>query len=93
MVLVLGTVVFLTGRRQNVRELPLLGQAGYNLASCLKKNAPAPDVDIPLELNSELYSPRQVLFFAVSTTKKNIVILIAVFICPMRKPPWRTGRR
>jgi hypothetical protein len=44
MVLVLGTVDFVTGRRQNVRELPLLGQAGYNLASCLKKNTPTPEL-------------------------------------------------
>jgi hypothetical protein len=35
---------FLTGRRQIVRELPLLGQAGDNLASCLKKNTPTPEL-------------------------------------------------
>jgi hypothetical protein len=44
MVLVLGTEDFLTGRRQNIRELPLLDEAGYNLASCLKKNTPTPDL-------------------------------------------------
>jgi hypothetical protein len=46
MVLVFGTEDFVTGRRQIVRELPLLGQAGYNLASCLKKNTPTPDLTV-----------------------------------------------
>jgi hypothetical protein len=44
MVFVLGTVNFVTGRQQIVRELPLPDQAGYNLASCLKKNTPTPEV-------------------------------------------------
>jgi hypothetical protein len=44
MVLVFGTVNVVTGRQQHIGELPLIGQAGYNLASCLKKNTPTPEL-------------------------------------------------
>ena len=36
--------IFGPGRRQIVGELPLLGRAGYNRASRLKKNTPTPDL-------------------------------------------------
>jgi hypothetical protein len=40
MVLVFGTIVFLPGRQQIVRELSFLDKACGNLAPCLKKNIP-----------------------------------------------------